>query len=214
MIRYRLFLIATSLALATSCANLPRSRDTANPNVSGETLAMQVCSNCHGVTGNSTSPNFPNLAGQQETYVVAQLSAFKAHSRQDPAGYEYMWGLSHRLTDQQIQQLAVHFAAQTPKREPIEGKPDRIELGKNIFASGIPDKGVPPCASCHGPDGLGKAGFPRIASQHADYLVKQLTVFQRTEERPEGAVMKTVAHNLTRENMVNVADYVQAIPIQ
>jgi cytochrome c553 len=213
MIPYRFFLIATLLA-ATSCANLPRSRDTANPNVSGETLALQVCSNCHGVTGNSTSPNFPNLAGQQEAYVVAQLSAFKAHSREDPAGFEYMWGLSHRLTDQQIQQLAVHFAAQKPMREPVEGKPDRIEAGKNIFIAGIPDKGVPPCASCHGPEGLGNAAFPRIAGQHADYLVKQLTVFQRTNERPEGVVMKTVAHNLTRNNIVNVAEYVQALPYQ
>ena len=212
MILYRLFLVAALLALGSGCANLPRSRDTANSNVSGETLALQVCSNCHGVTGNSTSPNFPNLAGQQETYVVAQLSAFKAHSREDPAGYEYMWGLSHRLTDQQIQQLATHFAAQKPKREPIEGKPDRIELGKNIFMAGIPDKGVPPCASCHGPDGLGNAGFPRIAGQHVDYLIKQLTVFQRTEQRPEGVVMKTVAHNLTRDDMVNVADFLQALP--
>ena len=214
MIRYRLFLVATLVVLATGCANVPRSRDTANPDVSGETLALQVCSNCHGATGNSTSPNFPNLAGQQETYVVAQLSAFKAHSREDPAGSEYMWGLSHRLTDQQIQQLAVHFAAQTPQREPIEGKTDRIEAGKNIFIAGIPDKGVPPCASCHGPEGLGNAAFPRIAGQHVDYLVKQLKVFQRTDERPEGVVMKTVAHNLTRNNIVNVADFLQALPNQ
>lgn len=212
MIGYRRLLIATSLALATSCANVPRSRDTANPNVSGETLALQVCSNCHGATGNSTSPNFPNLAGQQEAYVVAQLSAFKAHSREDPAGYEYMWGLSHRLTDRQIQQLATHFAAQKVKREPIEGTPDRIELGKDIFTGGMPAKGIPACASCHGPDGVGNAASPRIAGQHVDYLIKQLTVFQRTEQRPEGVVMKTVAHNLTRDDMTNVADFLQALP--
>ncbi len=214
MTRCRLFMVTTLLVVTTGCANMPRSRDTANPKVSGETLALQVCSNCHGATGNSTSPNFPNLAGQQEAYIAAQLSAFKAHSREDPAGYEYMWGLSHRLTDQQIQQLAIHFAAQTPKRQPVEGKPSRIEAGKSIFLTGIADKGVPPCAGCHGPEGLGNAAFPRIAGQHADYLVKQLTVFQRTEQRPEGVVMKTVAHNLTRDNMVNVADFLQALPNQ
>jgi cytochrome c553 len=211
---HREALLGILVGLAAGCANEPRSRDTANPNISGETLAMQVCSNCHGVTGNSKSPNFPNLAGQQEAYVVAQLSEFKAHSRQDPAGFEYMWGLSHNLTDKQIQQLAAHFAAQKPQREPVEGKAERIEAGKIIFTGGISDKGVPPCASCHGPEGLGNAAFPRIAGQHADYLVKQLTVFQRTDERPEGIVMKTVAHNLTRENIVNVADYLQAMPNQ
>ena len=207
----RVALLAVLVGLATGCANEPRSRDTANPNVSGETLALQVCSNCHGVTGNSKSPNFPNLAGQQEAYLVTQLSGFKAHSRQDPAGSEYMWGISHKLTDKQIHELAAHFAAQKPGPERIEGKPERIAAGKAIFTSGIADKGIAPCASCHGPDGQGNAAFPRIAGQHADYLVKQLTVFQRTDDRPQGTVMKTVAHNLTRENIVNVADYLQAM---
>ena len=32
---------------------------------------------------------------------------------------------------------------------------------------------------------------------HADYLVKQLSVFQRTDERTDGAIMRTVAHELT-----------------
>ena len=210
----RLTLLAVMVGLAAGCANEPRSRDIANPNVSGETLALQVCSNCHGATGNSKSPNFPNLAGQQEVYVVAQLSGFKAHSRQDPAGFEYMWGISHNLTDKQIQELAAHFAAEKPERQRIEGKPERIAAGKTIFTGGIPDKGIPPCASCHGPEGNGNATFPRIAGQHADYLVKQLTVFQRTNERPGATVMKTVAHNLTRENIVNVADYLQAMSNQ
>lgn len=208
----RVILMAALIGLAGGCANEPRSRDTANPNVPGETLALQVCSNCHGATGNSKSPNFPNLAGQQEAYLIAQLQGFKGHSRQDPAGYEYMWGLSHNLTDKQIQELAAHFQAEKPERQRIEGNPERIAAGKSIFTGGIPDKGIPPCGSCHGPEGKGSATFPRIAGQHADYLVKQLTVFQRTNERPSATLMKTVAHNLTPENIVNVADYLQAMP--
>ena len=34
--------------------------------------------------------------------------------------------------------------------------------------------------------------FPRIAHQHADYIVKQLSVFKRTEQRPDGAIMKSL----------------------
>jgi cytochrome c553 len=210
----RVVLMAVLVGLTAGCANEPRSRDTANPNVSGETLALQVCSNCHGATGNSKSPNFPNLAAQQEAYVIAQLSEFKRHSRQDPAGFEYMWGLSHSLTDKQIKELAVHFAAQKLDRQAVESKPERINAGKTIFTGGVPDKGIPPCASCHGPEGKGNATFPRIAGQHADYLVKQLTVFQRTNERPEGSIMKTVAHELTHDNIENVAAYLQAMPNQ
>jgi cytochrome c553 len=205
-------LVLATAGLAAGCANLPRSRDTANPDVTGATLALQVCSNCHGATGNSISPNFPNLAAQQEAYIVNQLHEFKGHSRQDPAGFEYMWGLSHNLTDKQIQELAVHFAAQKLERRPVEGEPARIEAGKTVFTGGVPAKGIPPCVSCHGPEGLGNAAFPRIAGQHADYLVKQLTVFQRTNERPEGSIMKTVAHELTRDNIEDVSAYLQAKP--
>jgi cytochrome c553 len=203
---------AVLVGLAAGCANVERSRDTANPNVAGATLAMQVCSNCHGPTGNSVSPNFPNLAQQQEAYIAAQLHEFKAHSRDDPAGFEYMWGLSHNLSDKQIQELAAHFAAQKLEPQRIEGKPERIAAGKVIFTDGLPAQSIPACSSCHGPEGMGNAAFPRIAGQHVDYRTKQLKVFQRTNERPAGVVMKTVAHQLTRENIDNVSAYLQAKP--
>jgi cytochrome c553 len=210
----RLVLTVVLFGLAGGCSNVERSRDTANPDVSGATLALQVCSNCHGPTGNSVSPNFPNLAQQQETYVVAQLNVFKNHTRNDPAGFEYMWGLSHKLTDKQIKELAVHFASQKLERQPVEGKPERIAAGKSIFTDGLPAQSIPACSSCHGPDGMGNAAFPRIAGQHVDYIRKQLNVFQRTNQRPEGVVMKTVAHQLTSENIANVAAYLQAKPNQ
>lgn len=210
----RMAWLAAVASLATGCANEPRSRDTANSSVSGKTLALQVCSNCHGVTGNSRSPTFPNLAGQQEAYIVAQLTGFRARSRRDPAGFEYMWGVSHKLTDNQIKELAIYFAAQTPERQSVEGKPERIEAGKAIFTSGVPDRAVPPCTVCHGSQGQGNAAFPRIAGQHVDYLVKQLTIFQRTDERPAGIVMKTVAHGLGEQNIAAVAEYLQAMPVQ
>ncbi len=211
MTMHRMILLLFVLA-AAGCANVPRSRDIANPDVAGRTLAMQVCSNCHGVTGAAHSPNFPNLAAQQKTYLEAQLKGFRAHSRRDPAGFEYMWGLSHRLTDAQIDDVAAYFAAQPPAHQPIEGKAVRIAAGKAIFEHGLPAQSVPPCASCHGADGGGNANFPRLAGQHMDYLEKQLTVFQRTDERPEGSVMKVVAHSLTLDNIKNVAAYLQSMP--
>lgn len=206
-------MIVLLCVLATAgCVNLPRSRDTANPDVSGRTLAMQVCSNCHGVTGVARSPNFPNLAAQQEVYLEAQLKSFRTPGRRDPAGFEYMWGLSHYLTDAQIHDLAAYFAAQPPAHQPIEGKAVRIAAGKAIFEHGLPAQSVPPCSSCHGADGGGNANFPRLAGQHLDYLEKQLAVFQRTDERPEGSVMKVVAHSLTPDNIKNVAAYLQSMP--
>ncbi len=205
-------LLAAAGVFAAGCGNLERSRDLANPKVSATTLAQQVCSNCLGLTGVATSPNFPNLAAQSEPYIVAQLGVFKSHDRHDPEGFEYMWGLSRSLTEQQINGLAAYFASQAPALQEIEGDRARLAAGKAIFESGVAAKSVPACASCHGARGQGNATFPRLAGQHADYLVKQLIVFQRTDERPQGAVMKVVAHELTRENIEDVATYLQAMP--
>jgi len=201
-----------AVAALAACTNLPRSRDLGNPEVSGQVLAEQVCSNCHGVTGTSVSPNRPNLAGQQKVYLVAQLRGFREKNRQDPAGYEYMWGISRSLTDRQIEELAGYFAIQTPGPQSAEMPPARIEAGHAIFSDGVPANGVPACASCHGPEGLGSDAYPRLAGQHADYLAKQLAVFQHTDQRPEGAVMKVVAHGLTPEQVDDVAAYLQAMP--
>lgn len=208
------FILVPVVALAVGCTNLPRSRDLGNPNVTGVTLAQQVCSNCHGVAGASISPNMPNLGAQQPAYISAQLKLFRSRGRLDPAGFEYMWGISRTLTDKQIDELASYYAAQTLPTQRPEGSVVSSGAGKSIFNGGIADKQVPPCSGCHGPQGRGNGNFPRIAGQHADYIIKQLGVFQRTNDRPEGAVMKTVAHKLTPSDIASVAAYLQAMPIE
>ena len=203
-------LALAAIALTAACSTPDRSRDLANPAVTGKTLALQVCINCHGVDGNSVSPNFPKLAGQQEAYFTAQLKGFKGHNRSDPPGPEYMWGLSRSITDEQVDGLAKYYAEQKPTAG-VVGDATLTAEGKQIFTSGVADKNIPACAACHGAEAQGMATFPRLAGQHADYIVKQLQVFQRTDERPEGSIMKGVAHDLTPRNMEAVATYLQAL---
>ena len=192
-----------------ACANVERSRNLNDPNVTAKSMAQQVCSACHGVDGNSISPNFPNLAGQTELYMISQLKEFRNHSRSDPAGFEYMWGLSRHLTDEQVSGLASYFSGQTLR--PVQTGDVQVIAGKKIFESGVPEKNIPACVSCHGDNGQGKDQTPRLAGQHADYLVKQLSVFQRTDKRPDGAVMKIIAHDLTEANKIDVAAYLQVM---
>ena len=198
-------------AIGAGCSTTgERSRNLADPSVSGKTLAQQVCSNCHNIDGNSVNPNFPKLSGQQKEYFASQLQEFKSHDRLDPAGFEYMWGLSRSLSDKQIDELAGYFAQQ----KNIADKPGnaaREAAGKVVFDQGVPAKNIPPCMVCHGPEATGNATFPRLAGQHADYIVKQLMVFQRTDERPKGAVMKNIAHDLTPDNIENVAAYLSTL---
>ena len=205
----RLILVLLAAAIA-ACAPIERSRSLNNPTVPASTMAMQVCSNCHGLDGNSVSPNFPRLAGQTRPYLTEQLRAFRGHGRLDPAGFEYMWGLSRHLTDEQIAGLAEYYSTQRP----VANRASKTQLladGKAIFDAGVPKNNIPPCSACHGAAGKGNEMFPRLAGQHADYLVKQLLVFQRTDERPEGAVMKPIAHDLTSHDIEAVADYLQGM---
>jgi cytochrome c553 len=196
---------------AAGCTSLDRSRDLGNPAVPGRVLAQQVCSLCHGIDGNSTSPAFPRLAGQQAAYMTNQLVAFRSHHRGDPAGYEYMWGLSHHLTDAQIAALTDYYSKQTPHSDRRKVDPALLAEGKVIFEEGMPQQDVIACSACHGPNGQGIDAFPRLADQHADYIIKQLNIFQFTQGRP-GTPMTIVAHPLTGPNKQAVAAFLEAFP--
>jgi len=176
---------------------------------SGVAIATQTCSACHGVTGQSVSPLFPQLAGQQKEYLVAQLGDFKAHSRADERGTEYMWGFT-RLTPRQIDELADYFSTQTPMHGPSPAPAPDLR-GQAIFAQGLPELGVPACSACHGAQGLGQGSFPRLAGQHADYVMQQIRVFQLTDTRPRGAAMKQVTHALSEADTAAVARYIAAL---
>ena len=62
---------------------------------------------CHGPLGVSTQPDAPNLAGQPELYVSAQLRAYRSGARK----HEVMSVMAKPLTDDDIAQLAAWFAA-------------------------------------------------------------------------------------------------------
>lgn len=206
-------IVSLAMVLAgAGCHDLERSRQVDNPAVPGKTIALQVCSNCHGATGVSVSPMFPKLAGQRKEYLVDQLTDFKSHARADPNAKRYMWGFTH-LTDKQIDELAAYFSGQ-PAEPGEAGDRTLLEAGKAIFVGGLPDKGVAACIGCHGQHGEGMSRFPRLAGQHADYVVKQLTIFRETETRPRGAIMKSVCANMTEQDMRAVAAYVEAFPAE
>ncbi|PRC93196.1 c-type cytochrome [Solimicrobium silvestre] len=207
-------LVALSAILAISaCSSPERSRNLNDASIPVSTTALQVCSNCHGMHGVSTSPNFPNLAAQTQPYIVNQLTAFRSHGRSDPEGFEYMWGLSSHLSDAQINGLASYFSSLPPPSGNVDkaGTPAMLTDGRTIFEQGIEAQSVPACSACHGAHAEGADQFPRLAGQHADYLVKQLMVFQLTNQRPDGIAMKAVTHNLTPESIANVAAYLESM---
>jgi len=171
---------------------------------------VTACSKCHGIDGNSTSPNHPKLAGQHKEYLLAQLRAFRDQSRKDPDAHTDMWVIGGRLDDKMMVKLADYFSSQKPTRG-TPGDAQRVAKGKVIYERGIKSKDVPACAFCHGRDAQGIAVFPRLAGQHAQYLVKQIKVFH-TDDRPNLAVtMKSVVQRLSDEEAEQVAAYLQSL---
>jgi len=67
-----------------------------------------LCASCHGPTGISMSPIWPNLAGQKEQYLIKQIKAFRDGTRQDPM----MAPMVAALSDTDIENLAAYYSSQ------------------------------------------------------------------------------------------------------
>lgn len=69
--------------------------------------AAKACSACHGPAGISVAAHIPNLAGQKQAYIEAQLAAFHSGKR----SHDVMSAIAKQLSAAQRQALAAHFAS-------------------------------------------------------------------------------------------------------
>ncbi len=147
--------------------------------------ADTVCFACHGENGNQPLlPIYPRLAGQNADYLFKQLKDFQK-GMMDPTATEArhnatMAPMSLVLpTDEDMRAIAEHFASQQPTYENAVADQESLALGEKIWRAGIAAKGVPACAACHGPQGMGvMAQYPRLAGQQIDYAMLQMEAFQ------------------------------------
>jgi cytochrome c553 len=201
---------AIAATLVWSCVGSAFAADTgAADEQYARRLAIAVCASCHGPHGNSEQPKFPRLAGQSANYLTTQLRNFRAQTRGDSDAIAYMWGMAAELSDDSIEALAKYYAGQQPSASASSNAAE-IARGREIYLHGVESEGVPACASCHGVDARGTADFPRLAGQHAQYVLKQLGAFQSNMRNV--AVMHGVAQNLRRAEMQAVASYLEAQP--
>lgn len=148
-----------------------------------------LCMGCHGGEGISTSPMFPNLAGQQSIYLETQLKSFREGRRKN----QTMNAIANGLTDSDIQNLAAYFA----------GLPAKATVGSTLAQDGKEKLAM--CMGCHGNKLQGNGQFPWLAGQHAQYLSKQLRDF-KTGERKAGP-MNVIAKNLSDAEIKDLAEY-------
>jgi cytochrome c553 len=67
------------------------------------------------------------------------------------------------------------------------------------------------CAACHGKDYASPLpGYPKLAGQHDDYLLKSLQDYHSGARK--NAIMAGIAKGLSRDDMRNVSAYLGALP--
>lgn len=199
------FRLRRQIALATAlvCAA------SALPAVAGDvsSTATTVCFACHGENGNSITPIFPKLAGQQRVYITKQLKEFASGKRAN----EIMVPIIQELSEGDMTGLGAWFSEQ----KPVPGKVEDAELatvGKRLFHEGNASSGVPACEGCHQPDGKGNERYPRLAGQHQAYSISQLNNFKNgSRSNDRGKVMRAVAERLSEDEMKAVAEYIAGL---
>ena len=136
----------------------------------------QLCQLCHRV-----ERGMPLLESQPADYLVAQVEAYRAGKRNDPA----MNPNVARLTAREIRDIAVYFAKQPlPTNRPA---PDaaQAQAGAAVAESRS-------CARCHQAGFVGVGVTPRLAGQLAFYTAQQLDAFaakRRMHPAPEVAAL-------------------------
>ena len=169
-----------------------------------------TCAACHGSEGNSASPMWPNLAGQNAPYLLAQLKAFKDGSRSDPL----MTGQAMMLSDEVMADLAVYFESLPAAAQAIADE-KLLERGEALYRGGNKEEKASACLACHGPTGRGNpaAKYPALKGQHAAYTAKQLNDYASAARTSDGKtrIMRDIAANLDRDDIAALSSYVQGL---
>ncbi|MDP6550768.1 MAG: c-type cytochrome [Arenicellales bacterium] len=194
------FIITSSLMTGASASTV------AGDPAAGQ-LKAQACVACHGADGNSTTSDFPSLAGQVPGYIAGQLAAFKSGKRANPI----MMGLAQPLSAEDIDDIDAWYASQTIVPRSINE--DQLALaseGESLYRAGSAELAIPACMACHGPAGHGiPSNYPRVAGQWPEYLESQLLAFKSAERT--GKIMGPISHRLSAHQIHALSVYMSAL---
>lgn len=177
----------------------------------GNGKAATACNACHGAGGDgSVTASFPRLAHLDADYLAKQLRDFQRDKRKDGV----MHPIAKTLSESDIVNVTAYFAAQASTAPPEKVDPALAARGARIALSGLWEKDVPACISCHGPGGHGVgAHFPALAGQYASYIAKQLNAWRiGTRSNDPQDLMKGIAQRLSPADIAAVAAYFASLP--
>ncbi|HEY1391986.1 MAG TPA: c-type cytochrome [Methylibium sp.] len=161
---------------------------------------IETCTACHGPGGNSTQPLIPILAGQTSRYLYLQLRDFQAGRRSN----EMMTPMVAGLSPDEMRAMADWFAQQKPVPLSFKVDPEKARLGKLKADETL-------CTICHLGGFEGQNEIPRVAGQHHDYVVKQLSDFKARRRTNDAGNMTSVSNTLSDADIENLAQYLSGL---
>ncbi len=164
-----------------------------------------LCSNCHGIDGNSVQGDIPNLAGQNPAYIIEQFDKFFTGERKNFV----MQTLAGVFTFKDKVNLAIYYTSQKVKPQGFDVT--SASRGQKIYRS--------VCFRCHGDDGKGEEGYARLAGQKIDYVKMTLKRFRANatksvdelDVKRRNVNMEQVTVFLTDEDIDGLANYIASM---
>jgi len=220
--RFALILTASSLVLVASDAapdQIPSlvawTPETIAAASSGDAfrglLLAKRCDHCHGSEGFSPIAATPNLAGMDKLAIWKQLEDFRTHKRMSHA----MDPIAESLSPRDEADVVAYFSKLPIFTDPQDNRifpqarpqPAHTAIASRLVSFGDGERGIPPCQACHGPVAY-RPGVPSLATQNADYVLKQLEEFaNRTRANDINEPMRTIAALLTEDERQAIAEY-------
>ncbi len=169
---------------------------------------------------------FPNIAGQNDAYIIKQLKDFKSGARTDAM----MAPMAANLSDADMADLAAHFSSLPSANEQAAAASSSADTSTDAAPASAPAAGSveivsstpaaaiyagnvaagknksAACAACHGADGNSLVPtYPSLAGQSANYIAKQLADFKSGNRNDP--IMAGMVAALTQEDMDDLAAY-------
>lgn len=207
---------AVFMSLFAATADARKKRDP------GQKLYMtKTCMACHGKGGAKAIRDYPNLAGQDKRYMIAQIDSILHGMRMgspDITGTPRALAMKGALVTplvlkptisaDEINLITTWLAKQEPaplKKPETPVDPQSIAAGKKLFSA--------KCSVCHGAEGkYPHPGTPYVAGQKRSYLLIQMQdIKSRERELYDWKAMRRVMNKVSPKQMEQLADYLSQV---
>lgn len=201
-----------SMVVAAACSFQVHADSAITP----DSIHIQRCSACHYVDGKSPGPEFPNIAGQYESYLIKAVELFKANNRDSDA----MELLASLHKEQEMVILASYYAGRKPDETPAIAKPEPALAAKGRQLYTMERIHGVACSDCHGADGKGYVrasprtsatrAIPRLAGQQPAYLKSALGKYKDGGVQAGMCTMRRAGKTLSQDDIQALVEYLSS----